>query len=142
MIPIEVRSKVDSENQIRRFAERRISFALDHLRDLRRVAISIEDVNGPKGGSDKHCRIVAEFGFTSVVLEETQSDWQTAVARAIHRLDRKATQELQRANRTGFHKAHRGPNRTSPKLSGGLDDNKIAPETAETGADSIHTAVH
>lgn len=28
MISIEVRSKVDSENQIRQFAERRISFAL------------------------------------------------------------------------------------------------------------------
>ena len=115
MIPIEVRSKVHSESQIRQFAERRISFALDHLRDLRRLAISIEDVNGPKGGSDKHCRIVAEFGFTSMVVEETQSDWESAIARAIHRLDRKATQELQRANRIGFHKAHRSPSRTPTK---------------------------
>lgn len=116
MIPIEVRSKTDDiETLIQQFAERRISFALDHLRSLRRIAISIEDVNGPKGGADKHCRLVAEFGFTSLVLEETQSDWQSAVARAIHRLDRRATEDLQRVNRSGYRKAHRARVRTSSK---------------------------
>jgi putative sigma-54 modulation protein len=108
MIPIEVRSRTDgSENEIRQFAERRISFALDHLRDLRRIVVSIEDVNGPKGGVDKQCRVVAEFGYTSLVMEETQRDWQIAVARAIHRLARKATQKLQQANRISAHKARR-----------------------------------
>jgi putative sigma-54 modulation protein len=114
MIPIEVRSKTyDMESLIRQFVERRISFALDHLRDLRRITISIEDVNGPKGGADKHCQILAEFAFTSLVLEETQPDWQTAIARAIHRLDRKATQELKRVNQSGSHSAHRTRVRTS-----------------------------
>ncbi len=117
MIAIEVRSKNVSENHIRQFAERRINFALDHLRDLRRIAVSIEDAKGPKGGPDKHCRIIAEFGFTSVVLEETQPDWQSAIARAIHRLDRKATRELRRANRIGFHNAQ-GPD---PTLDGTSD---------------------
>lgn len=113
MIPIEVRSKTDDmESLIRQFAERRISFALDHLRNLRRIAITLEDVNGPKGGADKHCRIVAELGFTSIVLDETQPDWQSAVARAIHRLDRNATQELQRVNRSGSHRGHRIRTRT------------------------------
>ncbi len=107
MIAIEVRSKDDFEKQIREFAERRIGFALDHLRDLHRLSISIEDVNGPKGGLDKHCRVVAEFGFTSVVIEEIQSDWQSAVARAIHRLARNARRELQQVNRSGPHRAHR-----------------------------------
>ena len=126
MIFVEVRSKDDFENQIRQFAERRISFALDHLRDLRRLAISLEDVNGPKGGADKHCRIVADFGFTSMVIEETQPDWQSAVARAIHRLDRKATQELQRVNRTGFHSAHRVRSRTSRTMSVSSDVGKVS----------------
>lgn len=122
MIPIEVRSKTDGmETLIRQFAERRISFALDHLSNLRRIAISIEDVNGPKGGADKHCRIVAELGFTSVVLDETQPDWQSAVARAIHRLDRKATEELQRVNRSGARSAHRTHFRTSRKTQ--VEDN-------------------
>lgn len=106
MIPIEVRSKShENENTIRTFAERRISFALDHLPGLHRLAISVEDVNGPKGGVDKHCVVVARFGFTSVVLEETQPDWQSAIARALHRLDRKATQALQRVNRANSRSA-------------------------------------
>jgi putative sigma-54 modulation protein len=107
MIPIEVRSKIEEIRLIRHFAERRLSFALDHLRNLRRISISIEDVNGPKGGADKHCRIVAEMAVSSLVLEETQPDWQSAVARAIHRLARQATQESQRVNRSGSHRAHR-----------------------------------
>lgn len=99
MIPIEVRSRsTDSEDEIRQFAERRISFALDHLRGLRRIAVSIDDINGPKGGIDKHCRIKAEFGFTSIVMEETQQNWQIAMARAIHRVARKAAQKLQQVN--------------------------------------------
>ena len=106
MFPIEVRSKTyDMESLIRQFVERRISFALDHLRDLRRITISIEDVNGPKGGADKRCQILAEFGFGSLVLEETQPDWQSAIARALHRLDRKATQALQRVNRANSRSA-------------------------------------
>jgi putative sigma-54 modulation protein len=100
MIPIKVRSKSEvEESTIRKFAERRISFTLDHLPGFHRLAISLEDVNGPKGGFDKHCVIVARFGFTSVVLEETQADWQSAIAQALHRLDRKATQDLRRVNR-------------------------------------------
>jgi len=86
-----------------------MSFALDHLRDIPRIDISIKDVNGPKGGSDKHCRIRAVFSFASIVLEETQPDWQVAVARAIHRLDRTATKELQRIKWTASHKGDREP---------------------------------
>jgi len=105
MIPIEVRSKTKNlESKIREYTERRIGFALDHLRDLRRIVVSIEDVNGPKGGPDKCCHIIAEFGFSSISLEETQSDWQTAIARAIHRLDRTATDRLHRLNRSRSHR--------------------------------------
>ena len=126
MIPIEVRSKTDApERAICKFVERRISFSLDHLRNLRRIAVSIDDINGPKGGADKHCRIGAEFGFTSIVIEETQPDWQIAVARAIHRLARKAGQELQKANRSYAQRARRtqiaSPSVQTHSGLGGLD---------------------
>ena len=112
MIPIEVRSQMDvHESEVHKFAERRIGFALDHLRNVRRIVISIEDVNGPKGGDDKHCRLIAQVGTVPVVLEETQPDWQSAVARAIHRLDRKATQNLHRMTRSACQRAHRSPSR-------------------------------
>ena len=114
MIRIDIRSKTgEIESVIRQFAERRVGFALDHLRDLHHLTISLEDINGPKGGVDKHCRIIAEFGFTSIVLEETQPDWQSAIARAVHRLDRKITQELRRVNRSAFGTSRRTSLRTS-----------------------------
>ena len=118
MIPIEVHLKSDHiDGDVRRFAERRLGFALDRLRNLRRIVISIEDVNGPKGGADKHCRILAEFGFASVVVEEWQPGWQGAVARAIRRAARKATRELQRVNRLSSHRAHR-PLLKTPRMRG------------------------
>jgi putative sigma-54 modulation protein len=114
MIPIEVHLKSGYiDGDVHRFAERRLGFALDRLRNLRRIVISMEDVNGPKGGVDKHCRIVAEFGFASVVVDESQPGWQSAVARAIRRAARKATRELQRVNRLSSRRAHRPPLKTS-----------------------------
>jgi hypothetical protein len=110
MIATEVRAKSDCiENDVRRFAERRIGFALDRLRNIRRIAVSIEDVNGPKGGVDKHCRILAEFGFASIVIDEMQPSWQSAVTNAIRRLARTATKEMQRINRASSHNRRRTP---------------------------------
>jgi ribosome hibernation promoting factor len=104
MIPIEVRSKAEcAEQEVYQFAERRIGFALDRIRDARRIVISIEDVNGPKGGADKRCQIVAEFGFASVIIEEIQQTWQSAVARAMRRLSRRVARELKRVNRSHVH---------------------------------------
>lgn len=131
MIPIEVRSKTKNlESKIRHYTERRIGFALDHLRDLRRIVVSIEDVNGPKGGPDKHCHIMAEFGFSSISLEETQSDWQTAVARAIHRLDRTATDRLHRVNRLRSHRA--------PSTSANVPNRSIQSTRKQSDSDSAN----
>jgi hypothetical protein len=99
MIPFEIRSKECATDEIRQYAERRVCFALDRFRDVRRVVVSLDDLNGPKGGMDKFCRIVAEFGFASVVVEEAQMDWHAAIARATHRLSQKVARELKRANR-------------------------------------------
>jgi len=99
MIPFEIRSRECATDEIREFAERRVCFALDRFRDVRRVVVSLDDLNGPKGGMDKFCRIVAEFGFASVVVEEAQMNWHAAIAGATHRLSQKVARELKRANR-------------------------------------------
>ena len=117
MIPFEIRSKECATDEIREYAERRVCFALDRFRDVRRVVASLDDLNGPKGGMDKFCRIVAEFGFTSVVVEETQMDWHVAIARATHRLSQKVARELKRANRP----AARAMERTREDTSEGHD---------------------
>ncbi|HKF46674.1 MAG TPA: hypothetical protein VKB38_04900 [Terracidiphilus sp.] len=105
MIPIKIRSN-SIDGDVGHFAECRIRFALDRMRNLRRVSISIEDVNGPKGGPDKRCCVVADFTFGSIVVLETQEIWQTAVARAIHRVARSATRELQRLHRLSAPRLH------------------------------------
>jgi hypothetical protein len=99
MIPFEIRTKECATNEIRKYAERRVSLALDRFRDVRRVVVFLDDLNGPKGGMDKFCRIVAEFGFASVVVEESQTDWHSAIACATHRLAHNVAQELKRSNR-------------------------------------------
>jgi len=119
MIPIEVRSQMNAlESEIQEFAERRINFALDHLRRIRHISISLKDVNGPKGGIDKHCRIIAKIGAASMVLDETQPDWQSAVARAIHRLDRNASQQSQRISKSKHPKPQWDRLRTANRQAG------------------------
>ena len=115
MIPIEVRSKSNSfDGRIVQFVEHRLRLAMDRVRDLRRIVVSIEDVNGPRGGPDKHCRIVAEFAFASITAEETQPTWQSAVARAVHRIARTAARQLRRANRARCHGAPSAPQEVHP----------------------------
>ena len=101
MILIEIRSTIDCpEREIRQFAEHRIGFALNRFRNVRRVILTIEDVNGPKGGPDKLCRMISECSFASVVIEEIQVNWQSAVARATRRLARKVARESERVKRS------------------------------------------
>lgn len=115
MIPIEVRSKSNAfDGDLVQFVQHRMRLAMDRVRDLRRIVVSVEDVNGPRGGPDKRCRVLAEFGFASLVAEETQPTWQSAVARAIHRIARNAARVLRRVNRAPLHGAHRIPRSALP----------------------------
>lgn len=108
MVPVEIRCKADTVNHgINLFIERRVSFALDRFRNPRRVVVSLEDVNGPKGGPGKLCRIIAEFEFASLVVQEVQSEWHVAIARAIDRVAEKLSCKLARRKRPSAHLAHR-----------------------------------
>ena len=103
MIPLEIRARGNCHAaELRRFAERRIAFAFDRLPNLRRIVISIADLNGPKGGNDKLCRLIAEFGRTSLIVEEVQPTWQGALARAIRRIARNGSHPLHRNSRSAM----------------------------------------
>ena len=99
MIPLEIRSKERVTDEMRAFAERRVCSALCRFRNIRRVVILLEDLNGPKGGKDKFCRIVAEVGSAPIILEETQQNWYAALSRATHRLAQTVTRYLHRIER-------------------------------------------
>jgi putative sigma-54 modulation protein len=73
---------------VREYAQRRLNFALDRYGSrIRRVTVRITDLNGPRGGVDKQCRIKMEVVPSGVLLlEETHSDVYAAISGAVHRV--------------------------------------------------------
>lgn len=78
------------------YAMRRIRFALDRFEShLKRITVYVTDVNGPRGGKDKRCHIVAEFhrgGEASVT--ETRGTVTMAIYFAVVRLRRQIASRL------------------------------------------------
>jgi putative sigma-54 modulation protein len=53
--------------------KRRVRFALSRFAHrITRVAVRLVDINGPRGGVDKRCRVLIELQGNSPVLVETQ----------------------------------------------------------------------
>jgi ribosome-associated translation inhibitor RaiA len=78
--------------------ERRLHFALGRF-GLRvpHVSVTIADLNGPRGGVDQLCRIIADITPRGkVVVEARDTDAVIAVARATERLGRAVGNELGR----------------------------------------------
>ena len=100
---IEIRSKDFSiTDAIREHARRRMRFALDYFaidrfRKVKQVVVRLGDLNGPKGGEDKFCRITAEVGHRTVVVEDVHSNLYAAISRATRRFAQTASRELARA---------------------------------------------
>lgn len=67
---------------------------------IERASVRIEDVNGPRGGVDKRCRIkIVLSGMPSVVVEEQHYDLKTAIDSALARTERAVRRSLE-ARRT------------------------------------------
>ncbi len=68
--------------------ERRLRFALGRFGDhIGRVTVHLIDVNGPRGGADKKCRVVVEvLGRNPLVLEDTSERLTVAIDRAADRV--------------------------------------------------------
>jgi ribosome hibernation promoting factor len=95
---------------LRRYAERRFRFALRRFAHrVRRLRIYIADLNGPRGGIDKRCRILAEVAPSgSLVLEETDVHVYEAMDRAADRLRRCVRRDLKRRQARRLGKVHAG----------------------------------
>lgn len=66
-------------------------------RAVERVSVRIKDVNGPRGGVDKLCRIkVVLSGLPSVVIEQQHASLQAAVDRALRRTEGAVRRSVQR----------------------------------------------
>lgn len=73
------------------FAVRRFASRVEH------VVVRLVDVNGPKGGPDKRCRIVARLSSgRSVIVEATDADAYASASQAATRLGERVSRSLTR----------------------------------------------
>jgi putative sigma-54 modulation protein len=78
--------------------EQRIYFALSRFSPrISRVSVTVEDINGPRGGIDKRCRILVKLDrMEELQVEITDADIDDAVAAAADRMGRSVQRKLDR----------------------------------------------
>lgn len=87
--------------------ERRLGSALGRFAsEIRRVDVKLADLNGPRGGIDKQCRVEVVFNHGgSVRAEGTEEHLRDAIDLAAHRIGRRLARRLgRRLDRTGSHR--------------------------------------
>lgn len=79
-------------------ATRRLAFALDRFASrVFSVRLFLHDTNGPRGGSDLRCRLIARVrGVPDVVIEDTDEKLESLLARIADRLSYTIGRRLER----------------------------------------------
>lgn len=90
----------DQDENLRVHIERRLRFALSRVSQrISRVVVRLSDMNGPRGGTDKHCSIqVHLFNLPPVVVEGLHHDWISLVDASAHRCGVTTVKRIERAN--------------------------------------------
>lgn len=88
----------DLTQALRSHAERRLRFALTSADNhVQRIIVRLSDINGPRGGEDKRCRLqVVLAGLPDVVVEDTEADLYFAIDRAVDRAGRSVMRRINR----------------------------------------------
>lgn len=81
-------SNLQSSDSLEAHVVRKLDFAARGFAGrVERVLVRLTDMNGPKGGIDKRCRMAAKLaGIPSIIVEATDDDAYVAVTRAAARL--------------------------------------------------------
>ncbi|MBZ5553487.1 MAG: ribosome-associated translation inhibitor RaiA [Acidobacteriia bacterium] len=89
---------IDLADALKSYIDRRLHFSLSRFGDrVGLITVRVSDLNGPRGGIDKACRISAELvPFGSVRVEDVDADLYTAIDRAVERLGRSFSRKLER----------------------------------------------
>ncbi len=90
---------------IREYIDRRLSFALSRFSNrVHRVAVYVGDLNGPKGGQDQWCHIVARLHTgTPLVIVDRDAQVTTLIDRAADRLGHAVSRRITRLRDVGRH---------------------------------------
>jgi putative sigma-54 modulation protein len=83
-------------DQLYEHIERQLNFALGQFESwISGVTVQLEDVNGPKGGVDKQCRILVNLkGGKTLKIEDLDADFTPAVNRAADRMGQVVGREI------------------------------------------------
>lgn len=83
---------------LRSYVERRLLFALARFGGrIKSVTVRFVDLNGPRGGVDKRCRMLARLvPRGDVRVEKTDGDLYAAIDRAAERLGQSVAREMAR----------------------------------------------
>ena len=75
---------------LRNFVETNMRFVLTrYAGSLDHAQVTLLDINGPRGGEDKRCRVkVKMHGMAPIVIQETDSDMYEAIRSCCNRLKR------------------------------------------------------
>lgn len=89
--------------QWRDLAETRLRFVLRRMPwQVPRASLRLSDLNGPRGGIDKRCRIeLGTVGRGTVVITSVASDWRGAIDDALARAARVLRRLWQRDRQHG-----------------------------------------
>jgi len=84
---------------LRAYTEHRLAIALGWARaHMRKLAVSLSDINGPRGGIDKQCKIQVQLGRgREVIIENVEADLYVAIDRAVDRADRAVVRQVERS---------------------------------------------
>ncbi|MHC5110515.1 MAG: hypothetical protein ACYTHJ_11640 [Planctomycetota bacterium] len=88
------------DHGLRTMVERKLVLALARFRArIKQLHVRFEDLNGPKGGMDKRCRLEASLDHESAnvfVTEVVDSEYEFALHRAVQRMSRRIGDHLGR----------------------------------------------
>jgi putative sigma-54 modulation protein len=107
---------------LRSYTEQRVATALGWAGErMRKLAVSLSDINGPRGGIDKRCKIQVQLGKgQEVVIEDTEADLYTAIDRAAGRADRALVRRIARMR--GFTHTRLATGATAPLATDASDE--------------------
>ena len=89
----------DLVGALQKYVERRLRFSLGRfVGRLGRVRVRVTDVNGPRGGVDKSCRVSAEMlpSGKLVLQEAVDANLYVAVDHATERIGRSVGRQVER----------------------------------------------
>ena len=91
------------DDAMKEHIERRVYFALSRFSPrVARVAVTVEDINGPRGGIDKRCSILVKLDrIEELKVESTDSKVYVAVDAAADRIGRSVQRKVERRRTLG-----------------------------------------